>query len=296
MHFILLAPWILIVISLSWGLWLTLRKVNPPSAVTRATGLLAGIILVLIVVGLVVGVLPIQTQQPTPASVAEQSAAPLETLPVLTPTPIPTLPPTPTSDQLGSSLIEKYRFLQLCTFHDWNALSYLAHSHWETMHVVQSGETLDSIARNYDKGIYMNMLHLRYSDAWDAWQPDYDTPPALNSPDDIMLPTYYDAALKEWTHQITTTNGLTDPSNIIPGRVLIIPGVSGECGAGPGIIITPAPPIPTIPAPVIHTVRQNETLYSISRRYNVSVQAITNANRLQNTVIRVGDRLIIPSP
>jgi len=43
-----------------------------------------------------------------------------------------------------------------------------------------------------------------------------------------------------------------------------------------------------------HIVRKGETLYSISRRYGVSVERIKKANNLKSNILRTGMRLIIP--
>ena len=44
----------------------------------------------------------------------------------------------------------------------------------------------------------------------------------------------------------------------------------------------------------IHYVKPGETLYGISQKYNVSVDAIKNANRLQSNSIWVGQKLKLP--
>ncbi|MBB3698647.1 LysM peptidoglycan-binding domain-containing protein [Flammeovirga yaeyamensis] len=44
-----------------------------------------------------------------------------------------------------------------------------------------------------------------------------------------------------------------------------------------------------------HTVQASETLYSISRKYNVSVQDIIKANNIENNVIKIGQTLQIPT-
>ncbi|WP_281614527.1 LysM peptidoglycan-binding domain-containing protein [Flammeovirga sp. SubArs3] len=44
-----------------------------------------------------------------------------------------------------------------------------------------------------------------------------------------------------------------------------------------------------------HTVQAEETLYSISRKYNVSVKEITTANNIQDNVIKIGQTLTIPA-
>ncbi len=43
-----------------------------------------------------------------------------------------------------------------------------------------------------------------------------------------------------------------------------------------------------------HVVQKGETLYSISKKYNVSVQAISDANKISGTDIKVGQTLSIP--
>jgi LysM repeat protein len=43
-----------------------------------------------------------------------------------------------------------------------------------------------------------------------------------------------------------------------------------------------------------HTVKPGESLYSISRRYDVSVLALKNANGLKSNLLRAGQRLTIP--
>lgn len=45
---------------------------------------------------------------------------------------------------------------------------------------------------------------------------------------------------------------------------------------------------------LLHTVRKGETLYAISRQYNVEVAAIRAANDLQGNLISVGQKLRIP--
>ncbi|MBI5302744.1 MAG: LysM peptidoglycan-binding domain-containing protein [Chloroflexi bacterium] len=72
----------------------------------------------------------------------------------------------------------------------------------------------------------------------------------------------------------------------------------------PTLIFTPLPTstaaatatfIPTLsPASTTYVVRAGDTLYSIARRYNTSVEAIMAANRLSNYNIYVGQTLIIP--
>ncbi len=69
----------------------------------------------------------------------------------------------------------------------------------------------------------------------------------------------------------------------------------------------PPPPLPTptatptvtpTPTPryIIHVVQPGDTLYSLARRYGISVEAIMAANKLTDFNIRIGQQLLIPPP
>lgn len=64
----------------------------------------------------------------------------------------------------------------------------------------------------------------------------------------------------------------------------------------------PPPPPPTEPerpvgGELIYTIQQGDTLYSISRQFGVSVDALIELNNIANPdVIRAGDELFIPPP
>ena len=44
----------------------------------------------------------------------------------------------------------------------------------------------------------------------------------------------------------------------------------------------------------IYTVQRGDSLYSIAKKFNVSVDALKSANNLQNNLIRIGQKLVIP--
>jgi LCP family protein required for cell wall assembly len=61
--------------------------------------------------------------------------------------------------------------------------------------------------------------------------------------------------------------------------------------------ITPLPRITaTSSGPRIHIVQEGDTLFSLARRYSVTVEIISQANQLSGDNISVGQQLIIPQP
>ena len=59
---------------------------------------------------------------------------------------------------------------------------------------------------------------------------------------------------------------------------------------------TPVPPTPS-PTPVIYVVQPGDSLSGIAFQYDVSIEALVEANGIADTnVIRVGQKLIIPGP
>ena len=62
-------------------------------------------------------------------------------------------------------------------------------------------------------------------------------------------------------------------------------------------IVSPALTDTPAPTPIVHVVAPGETLSSIAQIYGVTVQAIQDANNIDNpSLIRTGQRLIIPAP
>ncbi len=125
---------------------------------------------------------------------------------------------------------------------------------------------------------------------------------------------------------LMNANAITDPTQVQAGQRLSIPTYSGTqarwvAGPQPAAVRTPAQaptprpvavaPQPVDPAPRVtntpgrapspapaggsHVVASGETLYSISRRYGVSVSALMQANRIAAPEqLRFGQRLTIP--
>ena len=88
------------------------------------------------------------------------------------------------------------------------------------------------------------------------------------------------------TLAIVEANGLSNPNFIVSGQELIIPD-------------RPSSPVWDIPTPegpyVVHVVQPGDTTYTIAMQYGVTMDAIVEANNLENfRVVRVGKHLFIP--
>jgi membrane-bound lytic murein transglycosylase D len=47
-------------------------------------------------------------------------------------------------------------------------------------------------------------------------------------------------------------------------------------------------------APQVHRVQQGDTLFNISRRFNVSVQVLRELNHLKTDEVKLGQKLLVP--
>lgn len=100
-------------------------------------------------------------------------------------------------------------------------------------------------------------------------------------------------------------------NNIVPGSIVLMhtgAGASGTPGALPGMIsklkakgykfvtISELLKLPTVPVSgTKYTVKAGDTLYSIAKKFNVTVAALAKANNITNyNLIRVGQVLTIP--
>lgn len=89
------------------------------------------------------------------------------------------------------------------------------------------------------------------------------------------------------------------PTLVVQGPPTITP-INIELPTANPTVPTDTPPPPTLtptpPGPVIHTVKQGETLLGIALEYGVTVAEIQRANNMQLTdvLIRTGQKLVIP--
>jgi LysM repeat protein len=176
-----------------------------------------------------------------------------------------------------------------------------AYAQSTTIHVVQRGETLYSIARLY--GVSVGAICAANSIAnprliyagqrlvipvsSGAPVPPSETPPETTH---VVQPgeNLYRIALRYGTTipVLAAANGISEPTQIRVGQALVIPGNSSGASA-------PSSPPPT--AGQTHTVRLGDTLSAIARRYGVSVWVLARANSLANPGLIVpGQVLVIP--
>lgn len=143
-------------------------------------------------------------------------------------------------------------------------------------------------------------------------------PPSNLLPTPTALPTdnpcVHTVQPGEWLYSIARTRGI-NPVDLIaanpwaanrilqPGDVINIPNC--QPAAAPTSPPPPEPPTPTPsgtpPTPIpligrIYTVVEGDTLGSIARKFDTTVQAVMNANGLTSTFLRIGQQLRIPAP
>ncbi|MBU5438927.1 LysM domain-containing protein [Tissierella sp. MSJ-40] len=81
---------------------------------------------------------------------------------------------------------------------------------------------------------------------------------------------------------IMNVNPGIDPNRLQIGQIICIPSM--------------APPVPSCPNGFLYTIRAGDTLFELSQRFNVSVQAIINANPgIDPNRLQIGQVICIPS-
>jgi len=83
---------------------------------------------------------------------------------------------------------------------------------------------------------------------------------------------------------LAAANGLASNAELLAGATLSIPGGTAAASAPPAT-----------PAPVRYRVRSGDTLSSIARQFNVSLQALRSWNGLRSSRILVGQQLVVNS-
>jgi LysM repeat protein len=199
-----------------------------------------------------------------------------------------------------------------------------------TIHVVQRGETLYSIARRYGVSVDAICAANGITDPTRIYvgqelvipvppspaEPTPGTTPVPTQPTHVVQPgeSLYRIALRYSTTvmALAEANGITHPAQTYVGRTLVIPdGATADIPSATATVqptsamtITlppptsePAPTATPTPATSTHTVQRGETLSAIARRYGVTVQALVWTNNIANpSLIVPGQVLVIPGP
>lgn len=167
------------------------------------------------------------------------------------------------------------------------------------IHVVAWGETLSSIAARYGVTIeaIQSANNLATADRIFAGQrlviPGAQGDAVRTQPGQhVVQPgeNLYRISLRYGVsmEELAAANSLVNGDQVFVGQSLIIP-VPGSVAAIPPQAAT------TIPPGGVHVVQAGETLFSISRRYGISVSSLTTVNHLVNpSAIYAGQRLVLP--
>jgi murein DD-endopeptidase MepM/ murein hydrolase activator NlpD len=100
------------------------------------------------------------------------------------------------------------------------------------------------------------------------------------------------------SNQIAIANKISNPSQLTPGKVIIIPvkvAASEATLPGPAVQTARAEPVRQKKGAASHTVVPGDTLYGIARTYGVRPSEIVSLNGLSSPeAIRIGQRLALP--
>lgn len=103
-----------------------------------------------------------------------------------------------------------------------------------------------------------------------------------------QLARIYNVPVKE----LMALNGFNNTTMLQTGQQVIIPGNSPE----PAVLTAPAtvqPPLQQSATAVAHVVKKGETLFRLSRQYNISVEELMALNGLNSSEIQTGQQLIV---
>lgn len=109
------------------------------------------------------------------------------------------------------------------------------------------------------------------------------------------------------TEAIMEANGITDPTGLYVGQVLVIPGASAEPDGTPAATAEPVPtsepqPEPTLePEPPaegqVYIVQEGDIPETIAAQFGITADALMAANGITDpTSLYIGQELIIPPP
>ena len=159
--------------------------------------------------------------------------------------------------------------------------------HTTDQHLVKTGDTLYSLAKHYGTTVSAIMR----ANALTSYIIRVGQTLVIRSADDpVTGPTIHTILPGETLWSIARSYQTTVQAIMLANRLWDYTIYAGE------LLIIPGPSEPSAPTePTIHTVAAGETLYSVAQRYQTTVSAIMEANRLADTTIHPGDLLIIPA-
>jgi membrane-bound lytic murein transglycosylase D len=140
-------------------------------------------------------------------------------------------------------------------------------------HTVKKGETLLSISKKL-KVSRIDLAEANY----------LSTKASLKTGQQLIIPRPPTLLLAANTE--TTTPAVDAPA-------VAVAGAPDDAVAASASARTPAPRAESTPERVIHRVRRGDTLFSIAKRYDTTVEELKEWNRLRSSAIQIGQRLTI---
>ncbi|MDE6145695.1 MAG: LysM peptidoglycan-binding domain-containing protein, partial [Muribaculaceae bacterium] len=169
-------------------------------------------------------------------------------------------------------------------------------------HKVKRGETLASIARKYGvtqreirswNGLKSSKIargKLLKIIVCEAPKPKEDV--SQQGQVDVI---YEDPAQQQSEATAVVSESAAAAAAVVEGEEPTVPDVLAAEAEPEFESASDGPEAPAAPESHIHKVAKGDTLYSLSKRYGVSVDAIRQANGLKDSSLRIGQRLKIPS-
>ncbi|MCB0064599.1 MAG: LysM peptidoglycan-binding domain-containing protein, partial [Caldilineaceae bacterium] len=156
----------------------------------------------------------------------------------------------------------------------------------QTTYTVQRGDTLSAIARRYDSSVQA-LMSANGLTSTNIYVGQTLVIPGTNQPGPIYPITYVvqpgDTLSSIARRYDTTVQALMQVNNLRSTNIYVGQRLTISVASDPN-------------QPVIYyTVQRGDTLSSIARRYDVSVEAIRAANGLRGNTIYIGQRLLIPN-
>lgn len=112
-------------------------------------------------------------------------------------------------------------------------------------------------------------------------------------PQNPDLTTKLYSALVNYGGQLVA-QGRLEEAKAAYSRALTVKPDGGEAADGLRMLAGGTPTLTPVPAQTIYVVRPGDTLFSIARRYGITLEALMSANGLTNRNIRTGQQLVIP--